>query len=86
MVQHGDRFLGERLAQRQHDLRLADSGLAGKQHHLSLPRLGPSPAIKKQRQLRITPDDRRQFLDMKRLEAARRATGSEHTKRSNRDR
>src|SRR5918992_556182 len=67
-------LVGEALAQRAHDPRLADARLAREQHHLALALLGPLPAIDEEADLVLAPDQRRELLAVQRLEAAFGAT------------
>ena len=60
----------EPLAQRPHEARLADAGLARQQHHLALALLGSLPALEQQADLVLAADKRRQARSVQRLEPA----------------
>ncbi len=64
------RLVGELLAQRLDEPRLADPGLAGEQHHLALAVRGAPPAREQQMQLFLATDERDEVSAAQRLEAA----------------
>ena len=68
------RLVAEALEQRPDHARLADPRLARQQHHLAVAVLGPRPALEQDAELVLAPDQRREMLTMKRLEAALGAT------------
>ena len=70
MAEGGVALSGKLLAQRLDDPRLADPGLAGKQHHLAFAVGRAPPAREQQMQLFLAPDQRDQVSAAQRLEAA----------------
>src|SRR6516164_1491140 len=65
------RLAAEAPFQRRGDAGLADAGLAGDQHDLTVSRLGAHPAPQQQVDFLLTPDQRGQGRAAQRLEAAR---------------
>ena len=68
------RFAGEAFQKRRREPRLADTGLAGEQHHLAFAGLCPRPAPKKQFEFFFPPDQGGQTRRVQCLEAAFRRT------------
>ena len=64
------RLVGDSLAQRGEDPRLADAGLAGEQHDLAFTRARVPPALDEQRDFGLASDERRHPLRTRGFEAA----------------
>ena len=73
VAQHGGVLAEHVLAERLHDARLADPGLAGQQDHVAVARPGALPARQQQPDLLVAADQRRQAAPGGGLEPTRRA-------------
>jgi hypothetical protein len=78
VAEGGVRLSGELLTQRLDNPRLADAGLARKQHHLSFAVGRAPPAREQQIQLFLATDERSEVSPVQRLEAAFRRARAHH--------